>query len=90
MYFNQEREEGGGFGSGDGFDLGFFGRLLHSPLGNFGRLRRSLFPSLKVGRCSLHMSLQVGPSQLLLLILIGGCGGGSVFLLCRGNLIDDT
>ena len=75
-YSDQEQEDGGGFGGG-GFDLGFFGGLLHSPLGNFVRLR-----------CSLHPYLQVGLSRLLL--LLGGCGGVSVILLCRGNTIDDT
>ena len=69
-----------GFG-GNGFDLGFFVGLLHSPLGNLGRFCCSLHPPLQVGSRSLRLSLQVDPSQLLLLLLLGGYDGRNVFLL---------
>ena len=88
MYSNQEPEEGGGFGGG-GFDLGFFGGLLHSPLGNLVYLCHSLHPSLHICSRSLHPSLRISPPQHLL-VLLGGYGDGSVLLLCRSNLIDDT
>ena len=87
-YSNQEIEEGGVFG-GSYFDSNFFGGLLRSPLGAFCRLRRSLHPYLQVFSRSFHTSLQFDPSQILLL-LSGGRDGGSVLLLCRDNLIDNT
>ena len=81
MYSDQEREKGGSFDGGgfdgSGFGLGFFGGLLHSPLGDFVSLRHRSHPSLKV-------------SMLQILLLLNGCGGGSILNLCQGNIIDKT
>ena len=71
MYTNQKQKGGAGF-LGCGFDLSFFGGLMHSPLSNFVRLCRSLHPYLQVSSLGIHPSIQVIPLQLL--FVIGACG----------------